>query len=306
MTPEALLDVALSYLNRGWRPIPVPFRKKAPIGDGWQTLVITVENAPQHFNGRAQNIGVLLGRASGGLADVDLDCPEAIALAHSYLPATPAIFGRASKQKSHRLYLSDLCDKEDKAALQFREPKQDGGAGPMLIELRIGGGGKGAQTVFPGSVHEDGEPILWDSDGDPPRVPGDDLVGAVKVIAAASLLARRYPGAGSRHEGALTLGGALARRGWDADAIQSYVRRIAYVAGDAEWRERGTTAAGAVDLFAKGDKVRGLPKARARLGKSRRRKGGRVAGPWRRRTRACAATRSAATLLRRGAGSRIR
>ena len=278
------LQVALSHIARNWNPVVVSRKTKKPIGREWQKRIITAQTAPRYFNGADINVGVQLGPHSHGLTDVDLDCPEAIALAHSYLPATPAMFGRASKPKSHRLYLSDLCDNEDKAALQFREPKEDGGAGPMLIELRIGGGGKGAQTVFPGSVHEDGEPILWDSDGDPPRVPGDDLVGAVKVIAAASLLARRYPGAGSRHEGALTLGGALARRGWDADAIQSYVRRIAYVAGDAEWRERGTTAAGAVDLFAKGDKVRGLPKARARLGKSRRRKGGRVAGPWRRRT----------------------
>src|SRR3712207_8239719 len=36
-----------------------------------------------------------------------------------------------------------------------------------ILEVRIGGGGKGAQTVFPGSVHESGEPIEWDRDGDP-------------------------------------------------------------------------------------------------------------------------------------------
>jgi hypothetical protein len=260
------LAAALAYLSRGWRPIPVPFRKKGPIGNAWQTLVITVETAPQHFNGQRQNIGVVLGPASGDLTDVDLDCSEAIAFAPSYLPKTAAVFGRASKQKSHRLYLSDLCLSEDKAAIQYRDPvpKIDPLTGKktysMLVELRFGGGAKGAQTVFPGSVHEGGEPILWDSDGDPPRVEGADLVAAVKKIAAASLLARHYPGAGSRHDGALTLGGVLARRGWAAAAIQTYVRRIAQVAGDDEWRERGTTAAGAVAQLQKDGKVRGLPK----------------------------------------------
>jgi hypothetical protein len=49
------------------------------------------------------NIGVQLGRASGGLTDVDLDCTEVLALADDFLPFTNAIFGRRSKRRSHRL-----------------------------------------------------------------------------------------------------------------------------------------------------------------------------------------------------------
>jgi hypothetical protein len=37
---------------------------------------------------------VILGLASCGLADIDLDSPEAIELADLYLPVTGAVFGR--------------------------------------------------------------------------------------------------------------------------------------------------------------------------------------------------------------------
>ena len=43
------------------------------------------------------NAGVLLGEASRGLVDVDLDCPEAVRWAPVVLPATLA-FGRASNR----------------------------------------------------------------------------------------------------------------------------------------------------------------------------------------------------------------
>jgi hypothetical protein len=45
----------------------------------------------------------------------------------------------------------------------------------MILELRIGGGGKGAQTVFPGSVHETGELIAWDEKENIARAEGDSL-----------------------------------------------------------------------------------------------------------------------------------
>ena len=62
MTP---LETALDYLGRGWSPIPIPHKSKRPIGDEWQNRRITRANAGQWFNGDTQNIGVLLGEASG-------------------------------------------------------------------------------------------------------------------------------------------------------------------------------------------------------------------------------------------------
>ena len=65
-----LLDVALDYIRRGWAPVPIPHKAKRPKGDAWQTLRLAETTAAQFFNGKDQNIGVLLGEVSGGLTDV--------------------------------------------------------------------------------------------------------------------------------------------------------------------------------------------------------------------------------------------
>ena len=87
------LAAARDYIERGWAPVPVPFRTKGPLLADWQTLKINRETAPNFFNGAPQNIGIILGAASGGLCDLDLDCSEAIAAAPYLLPRT-AVFGQ--------------------------------------------------------------------------------------------------------------------------------------------------------------------------------------------------------------------
>jgi len=59
------------------------FRMKRPVDDDWQRRVLTEATAAAHFNSGPQNIGVILGPTSNGLTDIDLDCPEAIAIAPS-------------------------------------------------------------------------------------------------------------------------------------------------------------------------------------------------------------------------------
>ena len=71
------LEIVLSYIRRGWATVPVPLREKAPRIRGWTKLRITEAEAPSYFAGPG-NIGVILGEASGGLVDIDLDCSEAI------------------------------------------------------------------------------------------------------------------------------------------------------------------------------------------------------------------------------------
>ena len=227
MTP---LEIALDYVRRGWSPLPVPFKQKGPVIPGWQQLRITEENAAAYFNRSAQNVGVVLGPRSGGLTDVDLDCAEALALTDHFLPATQACFGRRSKPRSHWLYRTELSEAEKKATLTFKDPE----TGDMLVEVRIGGD-SGAQTVFPGSVHPSGEEIKWAADGEPAKVDGEDLKRSVAVLAAASLLARHWPGEGSRHEAALVLGGFLARWGTPSPfRAADLVELIAEAAGDDE------------------------------------------------------------------------
>jgi len=114
-----LLDVARGYVERGWCVVPIPHKHKKPVVKDWPSLRLTAAELPATFNGAASNIGVLLGAPSGYLVDVDLDCAEALLLAPSLLPKTLALFGRASKPRSHRLYI---------AALKTREVLGTGGA----------------------------------------------------------------------------------------------------------------------------------------------------------------------------------
>jgi hypothetical protein len=123
------LDVARDYIRRGWNPVPIPHGFKGPRTGGWQLVTVTPQNVTQYFNGRDQNIGVQLGPKSGGLCDVDLDCPEAMRLAPYFLPATQAVFGRRSKPRSHYLYkvldpksvtVIKHCDEEDGALIELR------------------------------------------------------------------------------------------------------------------------------------------------------------------------------------------
>ena len=179
------------------------------------------------------NIGVQLGPMSNGLTDVDLDCREAVAIGPMLLPSSNNIFGRASKPRSHWLYGTTLADKIAKACLQFKDVD-----GTMMLELKIGGGGKGSQSVFPGSTHTSGEAIEWDRDGALVTVDDDKLLRQVRRLAVAVMLARHWPAEGARHDAALTVGGFLARAGLDEDEAALMLEAIAEAAGDEEEADR--------------------------------------------------------------------
>jgi hypothetical protein len=210
------LDFARIYLGRGWAPIPVPFREKAPTLTGWQRLRITDERAlAAYFNGDAQNVSVLDGEPSGWLIDADLDAAEALRLAPVFLPPTPCRFGRESRRASHWLYVATTPLKTKK----FRDPEagdEDGNTG-MLVELRS----SGCQTLFPGSTHPSGELVTWDEDGDPAPIDGATLTERAAHLAVACLLARYWPRRGARHDVALAAAGLFAHGGVaEDDAIR--------------------------------------------------------------------------------------
>ncbi len=221
---------------------------------------IDASNVAQYFNGALQNIGV-----QNNLVDTDLDCREALIVADTFLPITKAIFGRKSKPRSHRLYYSNLADTSDKAAIQFRDPhkKEDvlkAGHSVMLLELRCGGGGKGAQTVFPGSVHEEGEPIEWAQDEEPAFVDGEVLRKAASEAACACLLARYWPPVGSRHFAAQALGGFLARAGMDVERVAAFTEAMTKaIAGKVNRKETIRIAKDAATAYEEGKNAYGLP-----------------------------------------------
>ncbi len=55
------LQAAQAYVARGWNPLPLPFKSKIPTDKGWQKRVIGEPDLPRYFNGKPQNVGVVLG-----------------------------------------------------------------------------------------------------------------------------------------------------------------------------------------------------------------------------------------------------
>jgi hypothetical protein len=263
---SAALQAAQAYVARGWNPLPLPFKAKKPTDDGWQNRVIGAADLPRYFNGNPQNVGVVLGPTSNGLTDVDLDCPEAIALAPYVLPRTGAIFGRQSAPASHWLYRSALAStsEDEKARISFKDPLRPAREA-MVLEVRVGGY-KGAQTVFPGSVHETDEEIRWDENGEPTEDSDNDLLKRAHLLASSCLLARYWPGEGARHDAALSVGGFLARAGLKVPTIKYLVEAIARTAGDSEHQDRKATAEDAAQAFHAGKRARGYPELKKAFG----------------------------------------
>ena len=156
-SPDALdepIVTPLEYARRGWRVVPIPRGQKRPAMSGWQNFEATVEAVPRLFGG-GENVGVLLGPRSADLVDIDLDCPEALALADLYLPQTGAEFGRKSNPRSHRLFI---------APGGIFEALADPISGEMLLELRANGRDGGAHlTLLPPSI-TDSERRHWHGD----------------------------------------------------------------------------------------------------------------------------------------------
>jgi hypothetical protein len=115
MSPQTVAAAAIDYARRGWKPVPIGRKSKKPTDKGWQKRPFD----PAH--GDAQNVAVQLGAVSNGLADVDLDCVDAIGFATDFLPATGAIFGRRSKPCGHQLYTTDLHQTEQAAVIAYAE-----------------------------------------------------------------------------------------------------------------------------------------------------------------------------------------
>lgn len=241
------LEVARSYLRRGWMPLPVPYRSKNPGFTGWQKFAVTEATLSQHFNGHQQNIGVLLGGTSGDLVDVDLDCAEAVALAPHFLPTTSATFGRQTRPRSHWLYVAPIPSK-----VTFTDPV----TGKRLIEILT----NGQQAIFPGSTHKDtGELIQWHEEGEQACVSASDLLQDVSRLGAATLLTLYWPQVGSRQDAALALAGGLLRAGWSEDETARFIATICDAAGDDETHLRIQTPGYTLQKLTAGAHATGWP-----------------------------------------------
>lgn len=249
------LETAIQYIGRGWSPIPIPYRSKKPTLPGWNERRLTNTDAPRYFREADQNIGVLLGAPSGGLVDIDLDSPEALALAPFVLPQT-ATFGRASTPQSHWLYMSLIPSR-----VTYVDPLASvNGDEGMLLEIRS----TGAQTVFPGSVHETGERIEWFHDRAPCSIEAAELQYYVGILAAMSLLRRHWPAAGARDEAAVALTGLLTRT--ESFSEEQVANIVTLVNGGESLRKHLGLARGAAARLSTERPLQGIPAFRKIFG----------------------------------------
>lgn len=167
-----LIDIAVDYAQRGWYVVPLhnlrdddscschdgmkcPQRNrgKHPRLTAWQKHA---SNSPEQVekwwdSWPQANIGILLGEKSG-VIDVECDSEEAekelTVLFGGEFPVAPTF--SASRGK-HRLFAwSPGLPEPDKAVFKW------GG-----IEFRTGGGARGAQSVFPPSIHPTRKRYEW-------------------------------------------------------------------------------------------------------------------------------------------------
>src|SRR5215218_9119011 len=219
---------AARYIERGWAPVPIPARQKGPQISDWQHLRIGLEDIPRYFN-NGQNVGIITGKASGWLVTVDLDCPEAVALAGRFLEPT-LTGGRESVPDCHWWYISPGLEHREFEGL----PKT--ASEGTILELRS----TDHQTVVEPSVHPSGERYRWSRSGlEPLKISAQDLTSAVRCLAVAALIACHLPeskergGRGGRYHYALALAGYLLRH----QEPQENIEKLLKAAWDAKgWR----------------------------------------------------------------------
>jgi len=222
------IEAARALTQRGFYVVPIPSGNNHPVLNEWQNLRLTLDDLEPYF-ADAASIGILL--SPSGLADIDLDCAEAVAAADVLLPQSDLVHGHISSRRSHRYFRPTSIPRNK----QYKDPRleKSKSARAMIVEMRTSG-----QAVVPPSINlRTGEPVEWDCDGEPATIDGDALAAAVAKVAAAALLGRYWPN-GSRHSAALALSGMLLRASWNEDKVADFLHAVTSAAQDEEAESR--------------------------------------------------------------------
>jgi Bifunctional DNA primase/polymerase, N-terminal len=243
MNDNIYATIILDYINHGFSSIPIPYQSKTPLIKGWNKLTVTADNLETYFDGTETNIAIWTGKPSGGLVDINIDDPAALKFAAYFLPQTNCIFGHKSKPRSHWVYRVP----NPKAVAKFIG---DG----MILEIR----GNNRCTVFPGSIHANGEPIEFDNPDnyEPSTSTWRQLKRVASKIAIATELGKFWL-PGNRHELTLYTSAMLVRLGWRSAEVSDLIRAIATEANDEELQDRLTAVETTFSAYAHGKEIFG-------------------------------------------------
>lgn len=180
----------------GWDP-----RTNSPekSRDTIETVQNTNDNVGAHLFGRVVDV------------DIDVDNPILMEALDYFLPATPHIYGRPSRPKTHRLY--ELSNEEfDPGNYPFLTKIID--HPDLKLEIRGGEMKSGRYSLLPGSVHPSGEMYEWEdlrtARTSPVFVDGRRLIDGVRFALVTTLLVP-YWAEGTRNELCKALSGFLHR-----------------------------------------------------------------------------------------------
>jgi hypothetical protein len=148
---DSLLAAVQDYIARDWPLVLCYPRSKRPIGDDWQHRATTHPSILDWLREHSDaNLGVKLGPGPN-LIDVECDSEEAERNLVELLG--PELAGSVPQYRGarglHRLFPWPPGF-PDRASFRWHG-----------VEFRVGGGGMGAQSILPPSVHPDGSIYTW-------------------------------------------------------------------------------------------------------------------------------------------------
>ena len=237
------MNIAAHYIQKGYAVIPIKYQTKKPFIKDWQNLKITESDLSTYFNNPNLNVAVVLGKASNGLIDIDLDDPIALKYADHFLPKTDSIFGRNGNPSSHRLYVVP-----DPAPRKYFSTGR--GEDTMIVEIRS----NDCCTVFPGSIHESGDEIFFEKTGDPADTTWTVLEDGARKIALATVLHKIWH-KGIRHSLALAIAGFLVCRKWSQEDVNHLITCIGSETMDEDLQDRLSCVETTFSAFANGQSI---------------------------------------------------
>jgi hypothetical protein len=208
---EDIFKASADYASRGWRVTPIHGLRdndrcscknpdcgtpgKHPVVSGWQKSATTDEDTiAEWFDGTNYNVGVVLGEASG-IVDIEWDDEGGKETAKRYGLTDIETPTYTSHRSEHRIFKFD-------GRLPAQAVIKVGG-----LEVRIGGGAKGAQSVFPPSLHASGVRYRWKYGFSPDEVdvapiPDAFLQAIVNAGSGGELSVPKRPATEILHKGA--------------------------------------------------------------------------------------------------------